>query len=112
MSLLEAISCGLPCLVSSQASNIEILKDQDGRQVFEVSDIADLTKKLFSLTMPNSAELRSIGDHNRQIVTKNYSAEVVIDKLTNLYREVINQHSQSRDWKVSTFYLLFIYFIV
>lgn len=40
--------------------------------------------------MPNSAELRSIGDHNRQIVTKNYSAEVVIDKLTNLYREVIN----------------------
>lgn len=90
MSLLEAMSNGLPCLVSDQKSNMEILRDQTGRQVFCVGDVKDMANKLQFFCNLSSKELREIGENNRKIVINNYTADIVAEALVRLYQEVIN----------------------
>lgn len=90
MSLLEAMSNGLPCLVSDQKSNMEILRDPTGRQVFCVGDVEDMAKKLQYFCDLSSKDLREIGETNRKIVLSNYTADIVANSLVRLYQEVIN----------------------
>ena len=90
MSLLEAMSNGLPCLVSDQKSNMEILRDSTNRQIFEVGNLEDMANKLQFFCNLSSKELREIGENNRKIVLDNYTADIVADSLVRLYQEVIN----------------------
>ena len=90
MSLLEAMSNGLPCLVSNQKSSMEILQDPTGRQVFCVGDVKDMAKKLQYFCDLSSKDLREIGETNRKIVLSNYTADIVANSLVRLYQEVIN----------------------
>lgn len=90
MSLLEAMSNGLPCLISNQKSSMEILQDPTGRQVFCVGDVKDMAKKLQYFCDLSSKDLREIGETNRKIVLSNYTADIVANSLVRLYQEVIN----------------------
>jgi glycosyltransferase len=90
MSLLEAMSNGLPCLISNQKSSMEILQDPTGRQVFCVGDVKDMAKKLQYFCNLSSKDLREIGETNRKIVLSNYTADIVANSLVRLYQEVIN----------------------
>ena len=83
--LLEALSYGLPVLVSDIASNLEVINDN--AHVFRVGDIADLTAKLAAL-----AALK-LGAAERQVLrnenARRYDWSDIAAKTAATYRELI-----------------------
>ena len=84
--LLEAMSCGLPCIVSNIPSLKEIIKD--GGNGFlcgtDPKSIRSCLKKVLSETKLS----KRVGINAREYIKKNFSAEILIEKEIKLLKEV------------------------
>jgi len=83
-AMLEAMACGLPCVVTRVGGNPEII--EEGRNGFVVpADAPDLAadRIITLLRYPDCA--RRIGERARQIIRENFTAEVMVRRLVKLY---------------------------
>ena len=86
-SLLEAMACGLPSVVSSAGGNVDLIRDGQAGLVADASGPADLADQL--LRMLQDAELRArCGAHARQLICQRYSIQAVVDRYEKLYRQL------------------------
>jgi glycosyltransferase involved in cell wall biosynthesis len=83
-AMLEAMACGLPCVVTRVGGNPEII--EEGRNGFVVPpDAPELAadRIIALLRYPDCA--RRIGERARQIVYENFTAEVMVRRFVELY---------------------------
>ena len=85
-AILEAMDLGLPC-VGSDTRGIRDLIDKDGGYICKPTDAAAFAEA-FKKLRDNPALRKKMGEHNRSKVN-DYSADVVRNELTAIYRDVL-----------------------
>lgn len=83
-SLLEAMSVGLPSIVSKIPSNINIVRDDYNGLLFEVGDEKDLYKKM-SYLIRNKALSLKYGKNARQYVKSNFDISLTGESYMELF---------------------------
>lgn len=86
-SIMEAMACGLPCIVSDIRGNRDLI-DTNGGLLFNPFKLNELCKCISLIS--NSNELRKrMSDHNKNKI-KMYSIERVISELSMIYTKEIS----------------------
>lgn len=89
-AVMEAMSCGIPCIASNSGSNIEVL---DGiGELIEPENINLLSNKIHEL-MSNAEKLNEMSILNVNRVNTLYSISSVTRRLCDLYNSILNQSS-------------------
>ncbi|MEW6213669.1 MAG: glycosyltransferase [Nitrospirota bacterium] len=81
MTLLEAMACGLPCIVTDVGGNPEIVKDQDTGFVVSSNDEKALSK-VIDMLIENGDLRKKIGMAGR----KRFEANFTVDKMVGAYQ--------------------------
>lgn len=85
-SIMEAMACGLPCIVSDIRGNRDLI-DLEGGVLFNPDDMIGLAERIKELK--ESCELREkMSAHNLEKI-RNFSFEKVVEDLTRIYNEVL-----------------------
>lgn len=93
ISLLEAMSRGLPCLVSDVGANKEMIENKGGL-VVDAKQPKDYAK---SFSMMQDAFVRQqMSEWNIQKVRDNYTVDNVIDKLIKIYEMTSKTYTKKR----------------
>ena len=86
-SLLEAMACGLPSVVSSAGGNIDLI--QDG----QAGLVADATTPRSGEPAHSNVRRRltssTLGACARRIICQQYSIESIVDRYEALYRQLL-----------------------
>jgi glycosyltransferase involved in cell wall biosynthesis len=94
-ALLEAMACGVPSVVTRVGGNPEAINDgENGFMVAVEDDEAAAERLLFLLRNPDRAA--EIGEKGRTSAQVRFSAETMIEKLINLYRDLLAKRDQRR----------------
>lgn len=92
VALLEAMSCGLPCVATAVGGNVEVLSDGVSGRLVPVEDAAALAQGLIeSLTDPTAARW---GEQARQHVARHYSLQAVAERYIEMYTSLVAPQSQ------------------
>lgn len=87
-SLLEAMSCGRPVVVTDIPPNRELVKHGVEGYLVKIGDGAGFAQ--FTVRLFGDAELwRKIGDAARERVRRNFSVDAMIEAHVRLYRELV-----------------------
>lgn len=81
MAVIEAMACGLPCVLSDIEQHKYVLKEQTG-MLFKSQDSVDLINKLNRILEVNYENYSSCA---RQAVLENFSSELMSEKYARLY---------------------------
>lgn len=87
VSLLEAMSCSLSCIVTEVGGNVELIKDGVNGFLVPVKDpesIASCVEKL----MDDSDLCKKMGQNNRRLVEEKYSLKAMCKGYEKIYEEV------------------------
>lgn len=85
-SIMEAMACGLPCIVSDIRGNRDLI-DSQGGFLFNPTDVDALAGNIKSLM--DSRELqRKMCAHNREKITE-FSYQTVVASLTGIYKSLL-----------------------
>lgn len=82
-SLMEAMASGLPCIVSDIRGNSDLINNGIGGYLVKPDDVNGFSAAISSIM--ESPVLRLEMKENNLAKIKNYSLEVVIDKLSDIY---------------------------
>ena len=85
-SLVEAMSFGLPCIVSDWAANREMIENKGGA-VLPIHDVEGLEKAILSFDTKNARE--EAGKWCKNKVLSSYSEEVVTTEYVRLYESLL-----------------------
>jgi glycosyltransferase involved in cell wall biosynthesis len=83
---LEAMSLGLPCILTAVPGNLHII--EDGREGFYVHNAAELAKAA-RLFMDNPQLTKTMGLAARELVAKYFSRENELNAYVDLYRQLV-----------------------
>lgn len=86
-STMEAMACGLPCVVSNIRGNIDLIIEGKGGYLLPSNDVkgfADSIKKL----MANHSIAKQMGVYNKEQI-KSFDIEIVKQKICDIYNEVL-----------------------
>lgn len=87
LTLLEAMSCGVKCLVSDIVENMSVIKDYG--YSFRVSQTDDLAEKIVKSILTEGNEAKQIEEIT--YIKDNYSYDNVIDKHLQMYKGIIGK---------------------
>lgn len=87
MTLLEAMSCGLPVIASDIKEHDEILNKAKGVLRFKAGDVNSLSTSMAHL-VGNFNSFKDLGVSNREVIIENFSKEIMTSKYANLYRQI------------------------
>ncbi len=87
-ALLEAMSCGLPVVVSAIPGNVDVIEHNQNGLRFTVDDPGALAQNLASL-LTNANQRRQLGRQARQTVEHRYSLSAVADQYIDLYQNLM-----------------------
>jgi glycosyltransferase involved in cell wall biosynthesis len=87
-SLLEAIACGLPVIVTRIPGIVDVVASLDGARLVPVGDSALTAAAITSLLELPSADRCELGGEARSLAVREYGLEAVRDKYLNLYDEL------------------------
>lgn len=93
MTVVEAMGCGKPLVVTDAGGPACIVSDAGGRRV-PVGDALRLAGALEEL-LSRPELCRQMGRHNRGEVERTYAWPVVISRLENIYRSVLGIQSEA-----------------
>jgi glycosyltransferase involved in cell wall biosynthesis len=88
ISLLEALACGMPCLVSDIAGNKEWIEDGVNGWLFRDGDVDDLAEKIL-LAIKGWREFKRIGELARKVAEERADWKKNFGKLLEAYDHVI-----------------------
>ena len=86
VALMEAMACGLPCIVSKIRGNVDLISDSVGGYLFDVHDeikLCDLIKK-----MDRSFENCEMGETNMTVIKK-YDIKCVRNIMRQEYKQLM-----------------------
>lgn len=88
VSLLQAMSCGLPCLVTGVGAIPEIVVNNDDALVIESSNAGAIRENLCKLM--NNPEIRTaLGENARRKADKRYSIKTVAEEYVKTYKDLL-----------------------
>lgn len=91
-SLLEAMSSGLPSLVTPISGSKDLItENENGYYVKSVKDIIASIEDLYT----NPTKLDKFGNNAREVIEKKYSSDIILDKHFKLFRRVINKKNKN-----------------
>ena len=90
VSLMEALACGLPCLVSDIPANKEWVFENENGWLFRDGDVDDLAAKILA-AMNQREKLPQIGEAGRRSAEKRADWKKNAEALMNVYRSLIKK---------------------
>jgi glycosyltransferase involved in cell wall biosynthesis len=87
VSLMEALACGLPCLVSDIPANKEWVVENENGWLFKDGDVNHLAEKIL-IAMSQREKLYQMGQAGRRSVEKRADWKKNAEALTDVYREI------------------------
>ncbi|MEW6418488.1 MAG: glycosyltransferase [Nitrospirota bacterium] len=89
MTILEAMSCGLPVIASDVGGNSRLVDSSNG-YLFPLNDEALFTNNIIAL-LNDKAVLNELGSQSRIKVQKEFSIDQMIESYQRLYESVISR---------------------
>jgi glycosyltransferase involved in cell wall biosynthesis len=86
-SLMEAMSLGIPCVVSDIAANQELVAHEQTGLVFPPGKSPDLTKSLVRL-LQNPDMSKQLGEAGRHLIRECHSVDLMVQRHMELYRRL------------------------
>lgn len=87
VSLMEAMAAGLPCVVSEIRGNVDLVKQKRNGFLCKPSDVEGFAESIKVLV--TDEELRKKMSQNNLEDIKNFDIVNVVDKMTEIYRELM-----------------------
>ena len=84
-SLLQAMACGLPSIVSNIKGNLDVISDNTDGIVVDVNKLSSLIDAINSL-LQSPVELKKLGDRAREKVLNKYSQQNQLNLVIKLLR--------------------------
>ncbi len=89
-SIAEAMSCGIPVVITEFGDNSEWLDDSAAGYSFDIGDYQKLASILLNLA--SNSELRTkLGNHGRNIISSRNNSKIEITKVVGLYRKALER---------------------
>lgn len=85
-SILEAMSCGVPCIISEQANESKIISDYENGLVAKIDNLDSFCIKIIELIKHESLR-KKLSENARNTILQNYRIEDKIQKLFQIYLE-------------------------
>ena len=92
-ALLEAMACGVPSVVTRVGGNPEAITDGENGFLVPVEDDAAAAEKLLTL-LEHPERAAQIGQNGRTSVETRFSADVMIQKLIGVYRDLLTERDR------------------
>ena len=92
MAILEAMACGLPIISTRVGAIPEVITDGVEGFLIEPGDIEALADCIVRLGKDSQLRQR-MGDAARKTVQQQYSLNAMVERLMDIYREVLDQES-------------------
>lgn len=89
-SLMEAMSAGVPCVVSSIDANRELVEHEKTGLTFPLGRCPELAKAMIRL-IENPALANSLGNAGRDWIKSHHSVEQLVNSHLSLYRQLVPQ---------------------
>jgi glycosyltransferase involved in cell wall biosynthesis len=90
-ALLEAMSWGVPVIVSDIKANCSLVRHQQNGWVVPVNDSKALSKSIIDLVADDALSLK-LGTSGRNIIKKEFSIQHVVSSLLTLYKQLIENN--------------------
>ena len=88
LSLMEAMSSGLPVVCSNIRGNKDLIKDGEGGYLINLDNIEGFREAIKKL-VDNDSLRKKMGRYNTTLVEK-YSIDCIIEKMVDLYTELLS----------------------
>lgn len=89
-SLLEAMSCGLPCIATKLPPTLDIIHDGNDGLLFEYQDEVQLAEHITRL-LNDDALKKAIGKAARETMLGRFSLSAIADRYIQLYEELLKR---------------------
>jgi glycosyltransferase involved in cell wall biosynthesis len=96
VTLLEAMACGLPCVVTGIEGNREWIKEGVNGYLFDCKNSEELTEKVLTLHKRDAKEMKKIGESNSRLVKKKCDWEVNMKRVDKLFRVVVMKQRSTK----------------
>lgn len=93
-TVLEAMACGLPCVVARASGSRELVHDGVNGATFAVDDAAELRDAVHRV-MP---ELAPLGARSREIALADYAIGAIADRYEALYAHLLAARRRTASW--------------
>ncbi|MCH2211545.1 MAG: glycosyltransferase [Fuerstiella sp.] len=87
-SLMEAMACGLPCVVSDISPNRELIQHEQNGLVFPVGDTTLLAKTMLRC-LDDQDHCSQLGQTARETISREYSVMALVQRHQDLYQRLV-----------------------
>lgn len=104
-ALLEAMSCGLPCIATNVGGNIELIGEDENKRItpgkffiakngllVNPDDVEGISESMLYL-IRNGMKREELGNQARLSIQENYSIDLIADKYIGLYQRIMDRKS-------------------
>lgn len=93
-STAEAMSCGLPVIITNTGENEKWVEDGKGGYLIPIKNPEVLAEKIIDL-LKNENLRKEFGRVNRRIIEERNNHSIEMDKIENLYEEIIEKNKKT-----------------
>jgi glycosyltransferase involved in cell wall biosynthesis len=88
--VLEALSCEVPVIASKVGGIQELIHDGENGYLYKSGDLDKVIEQILLIQEKNSYEL--LGKNGRNLIESNYSWNIIIKKIINVYDRIISDY--------------------